>query len=134
MLPLAGTCGGAADDGGQDFRWSGAAIWERCTPPAVAEISHDVLGVDIDEDKMTLLNSSKAWFYEPGPDEMLVRHIASGRLRFTASDACQGIDAGGWRIAGWKVLSLTGEAWRGEKLLIARRRSSFGSVETPSRV
>ncbi len=51
----------------------------------------------------------------------------------TVVDACQGIDADGWRTAGWKVLSLTGEAWRGENVLIARRRSSFGPAETPSR-
>ena len=51
----------------------------------MAEIGHDVLGVDIDEGKIALLNSGKAWFHEPGLDEMLVRHVASGRLRFTAS-------------------------------------------------
>jgi UDPglucose 6-dehydrogenase len=53
----------------------------------LAEIGHDVLGLDIDEDKVTLLNSGKAWFHEPGLDEMLGRHLASGRLRFTTSFA-----------------------------------------------
>jgi UDPglucose 6-dehydrogenase len=51
----------------------------------MAEIGHDVLGVDIDEGKIALLNSGKAWFHEPGLDEMLSRNLAIGRLRFTTS-------------------------------------------------
>jgi UDPglucose 6-dehydrogenase len=51
----------------------------------MAEIGHEVLGVDIDEDKVELLNTGRAWFLEPGLDEMLARHTKSGRLRFTAS-------------------------------------------------
>jgi UDPglucose 6-dehydrogenase len=51
----------------------------------MAEIGHDVLGVDIDEYKVELLNTGRAWFLEPGLDEMLARHTRSGRLRFTAS-------------------------------------------------
>ena len=51
----------------------------------MAEIGHDVLGVDIDEGKTTLLNSGKAWFHEPGLDEMLARNVTAGRLRFTTS-------------------------------------------------
>ena len=57
----------------------------------MAEIGHEVIGVDIDEGKVALLNSGKAWFYEPGLDEMLARNIALGRLRFSAkfSDAAE---------------------------------------------
>jgi UDPglucose 6-dehydrogenase len=51
----------------------------------MAEIGHDVLGVDIDEDRAELLNTGRAWFLEPGLDELLARHIRSGRLRFTTS-------------------------------------------------
>ena len=51
----------------------------------MAEIGHDVLGIDIDEDKVELLNTGRAWFLEPGLDEMLARHTRSGRLRFTTS-------------------------------------------------
>jgi UDPglucose 6-dehydrogenase len=51
----------------------------------MAEIGHEVLGVDIDEDKVELLNTGRAWFLEPGLDEMLARHTRSGGLRFTAS-------------------------------------------------
>jgi UDPglucose 6-dehydrogenase len=51
----------------------------------MAEIGHDVLGIDVDEGKVDLLNSGRAWFMEPGLDEMLARHTRSGRLRFTTS-------------------------------------------------
>src|SRR6202035_1291015 len=53
----------------------------------MADIGHEVLGVDIDEDKTEMLNSGKAWFHEPGLDEMLSRNLAAGRLRFTTSSA-----------------------------------------------
>jgi len=53
----------------------------------MAEIGHDVLGVDIDQDKTDLLNAGRAWFSEPGLDEMLARHTQAGRLRFTTSFA-----------------------------------------------
>jgi UDPglucose 6-dehydrogenase len=53
----------------------------------MAELGHDVLGVDIDQDKVELLNTGRAWFFEPGLDEMLARHTRSGRLRFTTSFA-----------------------------------------------
>jgi UDPglucose 6-dehydrogenase len=53
----------------------------------MAEIGHNVLGVDLDEDKAALLNTGKAWFHEPGLDEILSRNVAAGRLRFTTSVA-----------------------------------------------
>jgi UDPglucose 6-dehydrogenase len=51
----------------------------------MADIGHEVLGVDIDDGKTEMLNSGKAWFREPGLDEMLSRNVAVGRLRFTTS-------------------------------------------------
>lgn len=51
----------------------------------MAEIGHDVLGVDIDQDKVGLLNTGRAWFFEPGLDKMLTRHTQNGRLQFTTS-------------------------------------------------
>jgi UDPglucose 6-dehydrogenase len=53
----------------------------------MADIGHEVIGVDIDESKTEMLNSGKAWFSEPGLDEMLSRNVAAGRLRFTTSFA-----------------------------------------------
>ena len=53
----------------------------------MADIGHEVLGVDIDEAKTEMLNSGKAWFHEPGLDGLLSRNVAAGRLRFTTSFA-----------------------------------------------
>lgn len=55
----------------------------------LASIGHEVVGVDIDEGKVGLLNSGKGWFHEPGLNAMLQQNIQAGRLRFTTdiSDA-----------------------------------------------
>jgi UDPglucose 6-dehydrogenase len=53
----------------------------------MASIGHDVIGVDIDPDKVSLLNSGKGWFHEPGLDPMLAEHIEAGRLSFTTDFA-----------------------------------------------
>ena len=53
----------------------------------MADIGHEVLGVDVNEVKTEILKSGKAWFREPGLDEMLSRNVAAGRLRFTTSFA-----------------------------------------------
>ncbi|MFC9734856.1 UDP-glucose dehydrogenase family protein [Streptomyces roseolus] len=49
----------------------------------MADIGHDVLGVDIDAEKITALAEGRPPFYEPGFEEVLTRALASGRLRFT---------------------------------------------------
>ncbi|MBL1083998.1 UDP-glucose/GDP-mannose dehydrogenase family protein [Streptomyces actinomycinicus] len=51
----------------------------------MAEIGHEVLGVDIDEAKTAALAAGRTPFYEPGLQELLTRGTASGRLRFTTS-------------------------------------------------
>jgi UDPglucose 6-dehydrogenase len=51
----------------------------------MAELGHEVLGVDIDPDKVALLNSGRAWFLEPDLDELLARHTTAGQLAFTTS-------------------------------------------------
>jgi UDPglucose 6-dehydrogenase len=53
----------------------------------MASIGHEVIGVDIDEEKVRLLNSGKGWFHEPGLDPMLAGNIEAGRLRFTTDFA-----------------------------------------------
>jgi UDPglucose 6-dehydrogenase len=53
----------------------------------MASLGHEVIGVDIDEDKVSLLNSGKGWFHEPGLDPMLADCIERGRLRFTTDFA-----------------------------------------------
>lgn len=53
----------------------------------MAELGHEVLGVDVDASKVAKLSSGEVPFYEPGLEELLQRNIASGRLRFTSSYA-----------------------------------------------
>ncbi|UGQ15521.1 UDP-glucose/GDP-mannose dehydrogenase family protein [Yinghuangia sp. ASG 101] len=51
----------------------------------MAELGYEVVGVDVDPDKVAALQSGRAPFYEPGLEDLLAPHLASGRLRFTAS-------------------------------------------------
>ena len=53
----------------------------------MAELGHDVLGVDVDESKLRKLESGEVPFWEPGLTEVLQRNIAAGRLRVTSSYA-----------------------------------------------
>ena len=51
----------------------------------MAELGHEVLGVDIDPGKVAKLSSGEVPFYEPGLGEVLRRNIDAGRLHFTTS-------------------------------------------------
>lgn len=51
----------------------------------MAELGHEVLGVDVDREKVASLASGRVPFYEPGLEDLLSRHLASGRLRFSPS-------------------------------------------------
>ncbi|KUI39167.1 UDP-glucose/GDP-mannose dehydrogenase family protein [Mycobacterium sp. GA-2829] len=51
----------------------------------MAELGHDVLGVDIDEGKLAKLAMGELPFYEPRLPEVLRANIDAGRLRFTTS-------------------------------------------------
>jgi UDPglucose 6-dehydrogenase len=51
--------------------------------PCMAELGHDVVGVDIDQRKIAILSSGQAPFFEPGLPEILGTASASGRLAFT---------------------------------------------------
>ncbi len=51
----------------------------------MAELGHEVLGVDVDPDKLAKLEAGEVPFYEPGLEDLLQRNLASGRLRFTSS-------------------------------------------------
>ncbi|MFI1783395.1 UDP-glucose dehydrogenase family protein [Streptomyces rubiginosohelvolus] len=53
----------------------------------MAELGHEVLGMDSDMDKVATLNSGKAPFFERGLDELLTKHTTTGSLKFTASYA-----------------------------------------------
>lgn len=51
----------------------------------MASLGHDVLGVDVDEAKLSRLASGEAPFYEPGLDEVLKQGLEAERLRFSSS-------------------------------------------------
>ncbi|WP_250304293.1 UDP-glucose/GDP-mannose dehydrogenase family protein [Streptomyces sp. A 4/2] len=50
---------------------------------AMAELGHEVIGVDVDQVKVDRLNAGECPIYEIGLPELLARHTSSGRLRFT---------------------------------------------------
>ncbi|MEZ0364168.1 UDP-glucose/GDP-mannose dehydrogenase family protein [Mycobacterium sp. pUA109] len=49
----------------------------------MAQLGHDVIGVDIDPGKVAKLAGGDIPFYEPGLRKMLTDNLAAGRLRFT---------------------------------------------------
>jgi UDPglucose 6-dehydrogenase len=51
----------------------------------MAAVGHDVLGVDVDPDRIAALRAGRTPFYEPGLSELLKEQIDLGRLRFTDS-------------------------------------------------
>jgi UDPglucose 6-dehydrogenase len=53
----------------------------------MAELGYEVIGVDVDEAKIAKLSGGEVPFHEPDLDELLVRNLASGRLRFTTDYA-----------------------------------------------
>jgi UDPglucose 6-dehydrogenase len=53
----------------------------------MAELGHEVLGVDSIRSKIAALADGSAPFYEPGLDDLLLRNISSGKLRFSTSIA-----------------------------------------------
>ena len=63
----------------------------------MAELGHEVIGVDVDQSKIDKLSRGEVPFYEPGLPELLSKHVATGRLRFTTDAreaAYGGIEAG----------------------------------------
>jgi UDPglucose 6-dehydrogenase len=50
---------------------------------AMAELGHEVVGIDVDPAKITTLSAGKAPFFEPGLGDILTSANSSGRLRFS---------------------------------------------------
>lgn len=57
----------------------------------MAELGHQVIGVDVDAEKISLLADGRAPFHEPDLPELLKRHTQSGALVFT-SDFAEVVD------------------------------------------
>jgi len=52
-----------------------------------AELGYEVMGVDINAERLARLSAGQVPFHEPGLDELLRRNLAAGRLRFSADFA-----------------------------------------------
>jgi UDPglucose 6-dehydrogenase len=53
----------------------------------MADLGHDVLGLDVDADKIARAAKGEVPFFEPGLEPLLRKNLDSGRLRFTTSFA-----------------------------------------------
>ncbi len=54
---------------------------------AMSSLGFEVIGVDVDEKKIELLNKGKVPFYEPELEELLLAEVNSQRLKFTTDFA-----------------------------------------------
>lgn len=61
---------------------------------AMAELGHDVVGIDVDASKIDALAAGRPPFFEPGLPEILASATATGRLRFSTDIA----DAAGAQV------------------------------------
>ncbi|MGY1740242.1 MULTISPECIES: UDP-glucose dehydrogenase family protein [unclassified Blastococcus] len=61
---------------------------------SMADLGHDVVGIDVDEPKIAALREARAPFYEPGFEELLQKTLATGRLQFSTDMA----DAAGAQV------------------------------------
>ncbi|WP_308295886.1 hypothetical protein [Streptomyces sp. ISL-96] len=53
----------------------------------MAGLGHEVLGTDVDAERIAALSAARTSLREPGLHELLARSVASGRLRFSTSPA-----------------------------------------------
>jgi UDPglucose 6-dehydrogenase len=53
----------------------------------LADLGHEVLAIDVDEQKITRAANGEAPFFEPGLEPLLRKNLDAGRLRFTTSFA-----------------------------------------------
>lgn len=63
------------------------------TGACLAQVGNDVLCVDVDERKISMLLNGEIPIHEPGLDKMVQTNIAAGRLKFTLS-AAEGVAHG----------------------------------------
>ena len=58
---------------------------------AMVSLGHDVIGIDVDAEKVAALARGDAPFFEPGLPELLAGGIASGRLSFSTDPAAAAV-------------------------------------------
>src|SRR3954464_5780665 len=64
-------------------KWSlGCGYLGAVPAAAMAELGHEVVGVDVDPGKVEALSAARAPFFEPGFEELLARSRGPGRWGF----------------------------------------------------
>ncbi len=63
------------------------------TGACLAEVGHDVLCVDVDEEKVASLQQGRVTIHEPGLDVLIQSNMDAGRMAFT-SDSAEGVSHG----------------------------------------
>ncbi|HOW19054.1 MAG TPA: UDP-glucose 6-dehydrogenase, partial [Phycisphaerae bacterium] len=63
------------------------------TGACLADTGNHVLGFDVDAQKIERLSGGRCPIFEPGLEELIVRNLAAGRLRFT-TDAAEAVGHG----------------------------------------
>jgi len=63
------------------------------TGACLAEVGNQVLCVDVDADKIAMLNDGKVPIYEPGLDDLIEKNHQAGRLQFS-TDPAEGVAHG----------------------------------------
>ncbi|RCV91910.1 UDP-glucose dehydrogenase family protein [Billgrantia montanilacus] len=63
------------------------------TGACLADVGHDVICIDVDEQKVARLSAGEVPIYEPGLENLISKNMAAGRLRFT-TDAAEGVAFG----------------------------------------
>ena len=109
-----------------------------------AEIGHEVIGVDINEEKVKMLKEGGCPIYEPGLPELLQKNIAAGRISFTTNldegiNACSlimaavGTPVGQGRRADLSqvesVCRTIGQHTNGEKVFVMKSTVPVGTSE-----
>src|SRR5437867_13201973 len=61
----------------------GAGYVGLTTAACLVELGHEVTCVDVDPERVALVNEGRAPFHEPGLPELLQAGLAAGRLRAT---------------------------------------------------
>ena len=61
----------------------GAGYVGITTAVCLAELGHEVVGLDIDAERVRMLSGNRLPIYEPGLEGMLERNALAGRVRFT---------------------------------------------------
>lgn len=116
---------------------------------AFAELGHNVVGLDLDAERIGALRRGVTPIFEPGLDELLHRGLEGGRLRFTTEYAdavpeadfvfvCVGTpaDAGGRAETSYIMSAARGVAQhsRGHTIVVNKSTMPIGSVERVSEI